>query len=56
MPVCIATGSTCAKTLAGLREAVTTTLRTVTRLGGNVDLVAAGTLANDGKVIADERH
>ena len=30
-------------------------LRAVTKLGGNVELVAAGTLPNDGKVIADER-
>jgi phenylacetate-CoA ligase len=40
---------------ATLREAVTATLRAVTKLGGNVELVAAGSLANDGKVIADER-
>ena len=32
-----------------------TTLRTVTKLGGNVALVAMGSLPNDGKVIADER-
>src|SRR5436190_6612105 len=31
------------------------TLRAVTKLGGNVELVAAGVLPNDGKVIADER-
>ena len=31
------------------------TLRTVTKLGGNVELVAPGSLPNDGKVIADER-
>lgn len=40
---------------ATLQEAVTATLRAVTKLGGNVELVAAGSLANDGKVIADER-
>jgi phenylacetate-CoA ligase len=40
---------------ATLREPVTATLRAVTKLGGNVELVAAGSLANDGKVIADER-
>ena len=40
---------------AALREAVTATLRAVTKLGGTVELVAAGSLANDGKVIADER-
>jgi phenylacetate-CoA ligase len=30
-------------------------LRTVAKLGGQVELVARGTLPNDGKVIADER-
>jgi phenylacetate-CoA ligase len=30
-------------------------LRAVTKLGGLVDLVPAGSLQNDGKVIADER-
>lgn len=35
--------------------AVEASLRDVTRLGGVVELVAAGTLPNDGKVIADER-
>jgi phenylacetate-CoA ligase len=38
-----------------LREAVTATLRAVTKLGGTVDWVAPGSLPNDGKVIADER-
>ena len=38
----------CAIELAG-------TLRAVTKLGGNVELVGAGSLPNDGKVIADER-
>ncbi|MEP6841611.1 MAG: AMP-binding protein, partial [Bradyrhizobium sp.] len=32
------------------------TLRTVTKLGGNVELVAASSLPNDGKVISDERE
>jgi phenylacetate-CoA ligase len=32
-----------------------TTLRSVTKLGGEVKFVAAGNLPNDGKVIADER-
>ncbi len=41
---------------ADLREAVTTTLRAVAKLGGTVELVAAGSLPNDGKVIADERN
>jgi phenylacetate-CoA ligase len=40
---------------AGLQQAVTTTLRAITKLGGTVDLVPAGSLANDGKAIADER-
>ena len=31
------------------------TLRAVTKLGGSVELVGAGSLPNDGKVIADER-
>jgi phenylacetate-CoA ligase len=38
-----------------LHEAVATTLRSVTTLGGEVKFVAAGSLPNDGKVIADER-
>ena len=38
-----------------LRDAVASTLRTVTKLGGGVELVAPGSLPNDGKVIADER-
>src|ERR1700730_17791489 len=33
---------------------VTSTLRAVTKLGGAVELVAPGSLPNDGKVIADE--
>jgi phenylacetate-CoA ligase len=45
----------CATPTAQLRAAVATTLRTVTRLGGGVELVPPATLANDGKVIADER-
>jgi phenylacetate-CoA ligase len=40
---------------AGLQQAVTATLRAVTKLSGAVDLVPAGSLANDGKVIVDER-
>jgi phenylacetate-CoA ligase len=39
----------------GLAGAVATTLAAVTRLRGEVSLVAAGALPNDGKVIADER-
>jgi phenylacetate-CoA ligase len=38
-----------------LAEAVGATLRAVTKLGGNVELVSAGALPNDGKAIADER-
>src|SRR6202045_2043573 len=38
-----------------LREAVTSTLRAVTNLGGSVELALPGSLPNDGKVIADER-
>jgi phenylacetate-CoA ligase len=40
---------------ATLREAVNATLRSVTKLGGGVELVAPQSLPNDGKVIADER-
>jgi phenylacetate-CoA ligase len=36
-------------------QAVEASLRDVTKLGGAVTLAAAGTLPNDGKVIADER-
>jgi phenylacetate-CoA ligase len=45
----------CASPDEVLREAVTSTLRAVTKLGGSVELVAPGSLPNDGKVIADER-
>ncbi|MEW6643521.1 MAG: AMP-binding protein [Pseudomonadota bacterium] len=38
-----------------LRSAVATTLQGITKLRGAVDLVAPGSLPNDGKVIADER-
>jgi phenylacetate-CoA ligase len=38
-----------------LQSELTATLRAVTKLGGNVELVAAGALPNDGKVISDER-
>ena len=34
---------------------LTETLRNVTKLSGAVELVATGSLPNDGKVIADER-
>jgi phenylacetate-CoA ligase len=45
----------CAGPAAGLAEAVVATLASVTKLRGDVKLVAPGTLPNDGKVIADER-
>ena len=56
-------GETDAMTLAaeagwrdeGLRNRVAETLQAVTKLKGAVDLVAPGSLPNDGKVIADER-
>lgn len=38
-----------------LREEVAASLRAVTKLGGNVELVGPGVLPNDGKMIADER-
>ena len=38
-----------------LRDQVAATLRTVAKLGGKIELVGAGALPNDGKVIADER-
>jgi len=45
----------CAAPSASLQQAVVATLRAVTKLGGEVKLVAPGSLPNDGKVIADER-
>jgi len=45
----------CASPSEALRDQLTSTLRTVAKLGGNVELVGAGSLPNDGKVIADER-
>jgi phenylacetate-CoA ligase len=38
-----------------LRSELAATLRAVAKLGGNVELVGAGSLPNDGKVISDER-
>jgi phenylacetate-CoA ligase len=38
-----------------LREEIAGSLRAVTKLGGDVELVRPGALPNDGKVIADER-
>ena len=45
----------CRGTDSDLREAVAATLASVTKLRGAVELVAPGSLPNDGKVIADER-
>jgi phenylacetate-CoA ligase len=45
----------CATPDGGLQEAVAATLQSVTKLRGEVKLVAPGSLPNDGKVIADER-
>jgi phenylacetate-CoA ligase len=45
----------CASPSDTLREQVTASLRAVAKLGGAVELVAPGSLPNDGKVIADER-
>ena len=40
---------------AGLADAISETLQAITKLRGAVEVVAPGTLPNDGKVIADER-
>lgn len=40
---------------AGLADALVATIRDVTKLRGDVSLVAPGTLPNDGKVIEDKR-
>ena len=40
---------------AGLAEAIVATIRDVTKLRGEVEFVAAGSLPNDGKVIDDLR-
>jgi phenylacetate-CoA ligase len=45
----------CAAPAAGLADAVAATLQSVTKLRGDVKLVAPGSLPNDGKAIADER-
>ncbi len=45
----------CAAPTDGLQEAVAATVQSVTKLRGEVLLVAPGSLPNDGKVIADER-
>jgi phenylacetate-CoA ligase len=38
-----------------LQDALAASLRTVTKLGGGIELVSPGALPNDGKVIVDER-
>jgi len=45
----------CAQAPENLAGAVAATLQAVTRLRGEVRLVAAGALPNDGKIISDER-
>ena len=45
----------CAAPASALQDAVAATLQSVTKLRGSVELVAPGSLPNDGKVIADER-
>jgi phenylacetate-CoA ligase len=45
----------CAQPAAHLQDAVAATLQSVTKLRGAVQLVAPGSLPNDGKVIVDER-
>jgi phenylacetate-CoA ligase len=40
---------------AGLVESIVASIRDVTKLRGEVELVAPGTLPNDGKVIDDTR-
>ncbi len=45
----------CPSSGESLRDEVASTLRAVTKLQGNVTLVAPGSLPNDGKAISDER-
>ncbi|MGY3534269.1 phenylacetate--CoA ligase family protein [Bradyrhizobium sp. USDA 4452] len=45
----------CTSPAGTLQDEIAATLRAVTKLGGVVELVGAGALPNDGKVIADER-
>ncbi len=45
----------CASPTEALKSELAATLRAVTKLGGNVELVGAGSLPNDCKVIADQR-
>jgi phenylacetate-CoA ligase len=45
----------CASPSEALQSEVASTLRAVTKLGGQVELASPGSLPNDGKVIADQR-
>src|SRR5947207_4577744 len=45
----------CASPSDAVRDQLSSTLRRIAKLGGNVELVGRGSLPNDGKVIADER-
>jgi phenylacetate-CoA ligase len=45
----------CATPTESLKSDITATLRSVTKLGGTVELAPLGSLPSDGKVIADER-
>ena len=45
----------CAAPSEALQHEIASTLRAVTKLGGTVELAAAGSLPNDGKAISDER-
>src|ERR1700760_1247846 len=45
----------CTSSSDALRDQIVATLRSVAKLSGQVELVALGSLPNDGKVIADER-
>jgi phenylacetate-CoA ligase len=45
----------CTSPSEALRGELAATMRGVTNLGGNVELVGSGSLPNDGKVISDER-
>jgi phenylacetate-CoA ligase len=45
----------CSSGSHGLADQVMASLRAVTKLAGSIELVPAGSLPNDGKVIADER-
>jgi phenylacetate-CoA ligase len=46
----------CASPSEALQDRLAASLRAVTKLGGNVELVPIRTLPNDGRVIADERN